>query len=98
VTTPDIRTGTDTLNALIARVTFKQTTYIEAHEYVVKTWSADCATLFDAITGRIATEGYERRFYGKNYRYINLGAYRYWTIEDVLNRALLPTENHVRQG
>jgi hypothetical protein len=91
---------TDTLEALIARVTFTKTNYIEAHEYIVASRSADCAALHDAVAHRIATEGYERSFQGVTYRYVNIGGYRYWTMRGgILNRALLPKEEaHARQG
>jgi hypothetical protein len=80
-------------------VTFTKTNYIEAHEYIVKTWNPDCAALHAALASQIAEAGYERKFYGRTYRYLNLGGYRYWIMDAVLNRALLPEEEaHARQG
>lgn len=89
------------LQALVDKVTFRKTTYIEPHEYIVRAWSADCAALHEAVSQQIAQAGYARRFLNRTYRYINLNGYRYWTLGDVLNRAALEEKEeaeNARQG
>lgn len=75
---------------LLATVTFRETTYIQPHAYIVRTWSEPCAKVFDAFADHIAAEGYEKRFYSKTYRYANVDGYKYWIMDNVLNRERLP--------
>ena len=36
---------------------------------------------------------YMQKFYTKEYWYIDVGEYKYWVIEDILNRALIKIGN-----
>ncbi|MEA3306739.1 MAG: hypothetical protein U9Q34_03040, partial [Elusimicrobiota bacterium] len=42
--------------------------------------------LFDEFKEFINKEGYSKKFYKKEYKYIDIKGYKYWIIEDVLNR------------
>jgi hypothetical protein len=83
-----------TLLNLLAKVTFKETTYIRPHAYIVRAWSEDCAALFDAFAKHIKEAGYSAKFYSKTYRYANVAGYKYWIVDTVLNRELLPEEKN----
>ena len=74
---------------LIAQVPWRATDYLGPHEYVVASWDESCAALVEAIRGLIAERGYRREFHGYTYEYVNVGEYRYWVLEFVLNRARL---------
>ena len=76
-----------TLKERIKKQYWKKTTYIQPHEYILEPWNKE---LFDEIKKMINKNGYEVIFLGKAYRCLNIGEYKYWYMEDVLNRALLP--------
>ena len=60
-------------------------TYAETapHEYILDKWNSE---LFKGICHLIDTEGYEELFYGKPFRYYNIGKFKYWHYDTVLNR------------
>jgi len=58
------------------------------HEYIVDEWNIK---LFREICHLIDTQGYEEKFYDKPFRYYNIGEYKYWYCENILNRC--PIEN-----
>jgi len=60
----------------------------KSHEYLMERWVSP--KLHNTM--RILTQecGYEGKFYSTTYQYYNLGEYKYWVIEDVLNREKLP--------
>jgi hypothetical protein len=72
------------LLAAIESQTWKATTYIEAHEYIVRKWNPE---LFTWIAGLIEDYGYRGRFGKLSSRYIDIGDYRYWHYVYILNRA-----------
>ena len=53
------------------------------HEYILKEWNTE---LFNVICDLIDADGYEENFYNVKYRYYNIGEFKYWCCEDVLNR------------
>lgn len=60
------------------------------HEYVVReNLDARGQKSFDKITKEIAKSGYDADFFGKKYRYGNYYGYKYWVIENILNREKL---------
>lgn len=60
-------------------------TYAETapHEYIVDEWDIQ---LFKEICHLIDTDGYEEMFYNKPFRYYNIGKYKYWRCDNILNR------------
>jgi hypothetical protein len=71
---------------LIDKAFWKKTNYISPHEYMMK---KDYPEAYVAITELIEKEGYEEAFLTKSYRYVNIGKYKYWAYDTLINRALL---------
>jgi exonuclease III len=60
------------------------------HYYVVRdNLSETDKKIFDELDAFIRKNGYATKFYSKQYTYFNMGKYKYWVIENILNRALL---------
>jgi len=54
------------------------------HEYIVDT---DNLELFNKITKKIEKKGVDKTWVdGKTYRYLVIGDYKYWRIDNILNR------------
>lgn len=72
---------------------------IAPHEYFLQEWNEK---LFAALSEIISKEGKEEFFKlgatKYKYRYFYLGQYRYWAIEDVLNRAKVQHIKHDEDG
>jgi len=63
---------------------WKKTSYLEAHEYILRDWNPE---LFDNISELIDREGYKGTFLKTIYTYLDIGNYRYWHYTMILNRA-----------
>jgi hypothetical protein len=74
------------IQELIDKAYWKKTNYISPHEYMMK---KDYPEAYAAITELIEKEGYEWVFVGKTYRYVNIGKYKYWAYDILINRTLL---------
>ncbi|PIP64360.1 hypothetical protein COW96_02985, partial [Candidatus Roizmanbacteria bacterium CG22_combo_CG10-13_8_21_14_all_33_16] len=60
------------------------------HYYIVRdSLSENDKKLFDEFNMFIRKNGYATKFYSKQYTYFNIGRYRYWVIENILNRTKL---------
>ncbi len=60
------------------------------HCYIVRdSLSENDKKLFDEFDMFIRKNGYTTKYYSKQYTYFNVGNYRYWMIENILNRAEL---------
>lgn len=72
---------------------------IAPHEYFIKEWNEE---LFARLSDAISKEGKEEFFKlgdtKYKYRYFYFGQYRYWAIEDVLNRALIKKIKYDKDG
>lgn len=77
------------LTTLIELAQWRQTTYIEPHEYILQHAYPE---LFQRLATLIQQDGYYAKFQGRTYRYFDIGPYKYWRIQNVLNRALLPDQ------
>lgn len=79
------------INELIDSVnwTFAKTMPEIPHEYIVIDDYPEKSKEIVEFTELIRANGYEKEFYGKKYRYLNIDNYRYWTIENIINRARL---------
>lgn len=53
------------------------------HEYIVKGQNPE---LFDDVKAAIKEHGYNAKFGKWTYRYLNIGEYKYWAFQTVLNR------------
>ena len=57
------------------------------HYYIVKDdLSNDDKKLFNEFDEYIKMNGYSRKFYSKKYIYLNIDDYKYWVIDNILNR------------
>jgi hypothetical protein len=57
------------------------------HYYIVKDdLSNDDKKLFDEFDEYIKMNGYSKKFYSKKYIYLNIDDYKYWVIDNILNR------------
>jgi len=57
------------------------------HYYIVRdNLSATDQKLFDEFREFIDEKGYVKKFYTKEYKYIDIQGYKYWIIENILNR------------
>lgn len=73
-----------------SRWVFAKTMSRIPHYYIVR----DCLSekdkiLFDKLDIFIRKNGYIEKFFSKQYTYFNMGNYKYWIIENILNRAEL---------
>jgi hypothetical protein len=58
------------------------------HYYIVKDdLSNKGKKLFDKFDEYIKINGYSKKFYSKKYTYLDIGDYKYWVIDNILNRA-----------
>ena len=71
------------LSSLIRNANWIKTDFIKPHEYVVEETDPE---LVEAIKKKLVQNGYYEKFMGEEYRYIDIGDYKYWYIEPVLNR------------
>ena len=57
------------------------------HYYIVRdNLSVENQKLFDEFKLFIKEKGYAGKFYTKEYQYINIEGYKYWIIDNILNR------------
>jgi hypothetical protein len=70
---------------LINRVAWQKTDYIQAHEYIIQ---KDHPELFAVLAEALEhdKEVYSEIFKGCTYQYLVIGNYKYWRIDDVVNR------------
>ncbi len=60
------------------------------HYFIVRdNLSENDKKLFNEFDLFIKKNGYTEKFYSKQYTYYNIGNYKYWIIENILNRAIL---------
>ncbi len=60
------------------------------HHYIVRdNLFENDKKIFDEFDEFIKKNGYTAKFYSKQYTYFNIGDYKYWIIENILNRAAL---------
>lgn len=74
------------------RWVFAKTMADTPHEYTtLRTWDGRGLTMPD-VAEYIRKHGYEEKFFNKTYTYIDLGSYKYWTMDyplektDLINR------------
>ena len=70
--------------------TFAKTMSEIPHYYVVRdSLSIDEKKTFDSFGKYIKRKGYSELFYSKSYDYLDIGDYKYWIMENILNRTKL---------
>jgi len=70
---------------MINAAKWKKTDYISPHEYILEKNEPE---LHAALSELIDNYGYPRMFQGKEYTCYNILEYRYWHMEEVINRAI----------
>ena len=83
------------LERWIDEAQWRATTYLAPHQYVL---SQDYPELHEALKAYLLSHGYRGEFLDQEYTYINIGAYRYWIVGSVLNRARLDTPGVMELG
>jgi hypothetical protein len=71
----------------ITAAPWRATNHVQPHEYIVSHQARD---LYQAMGQLLAEHGYDQPFQGRTYRYLYIGAYKYWRIPPILNRERLP--------
>ena len=70
--------------------TFAKTMPEIPHYYIVRDkLSEGDKKLFDEFEKYIKKNGYSKKFYSKEYYYFEIDDYKYWVVENVLNREKL---------
>lgn len=69
------------------RWTFAKTMPQIPHEYIVIDNYPEKADSIKLFAAEIQTHGYTKTFFGKEYKYLDIGDYKYWVIENITNRA-----------
>lgn len=72
------------LVAMIEAGSWHVTDYIAKHSYITIHKQPE---LFRKLADAIDKYGYNAKFFKTTYRYLNIGEYRYWHYQIVLNRA-----------
>lgn len=57
------------------------------HEYIVIDKHPDKSDEINTFIAEIEKNGYKKSFYGKEYKYLEINGYKYWVIENIINRA-----------
>ena len=70
---------------MIDGAAWRKTDYIQPHEYIVQNNHPELfAALAEALESDVGV--YSATFKGCTYQYLTIGNYKYWRIDDVLNR------------
>ncbi len=59
------------------------------HEYIVTDDYPEKAEEINNLIEQINKKGYTKAFYGKEYKYLEIDGYKYWVIENIINREKL---------
>lgn len=57
------------------------------HEYIVTDHYPEKSDEIEKFIEQIQQNGYAKAFYGKEYKYLEIDGYKYWVIENIINRA-----------
>lgn len=63
------------------------------HEYIVTNQYPDKIERIKEFVEEIEKNGYAKKFYGKQYKYLEIDGYKYWAIENILNREKIKVLN-----
>ena len=75
--------------------TFAKTMPKIPHWYIVRDHlSEDDKKTFDEFDAFIQKNGYTKKFYSKDFTYFEIGEYKYWLDENILNRDKLEIQPH----
>lgn len=57
------------------------------HEYIVVESYPEKSDEIEKFIKEIERNGYTKSFYDKEYKYLEIDEYKYWVIENIINRA-----------
>jgi hypothetical protein len=63
-------------------ISWTHTTYIRPHEYFLR---KDHPEAYDLLHQAVTEHGYDAYFYRSPFRYLDLGEYKYWVYETLIN-------------
>jgi len=81
----DIKTSENLIDSVKWR--FAKTMPEIPHEYIVTNDYPEKRAEIAEFTAEIEQNGYSKTFFTKTYKYLNIGGYKYWVIENIINRA-----------
>jgi len=67
--------------------TFAKTMPGIPHEYIVTDHYPEKSVEINKFIAQIQEKGYTKMFYSKEYKYLEIYDYKYWVIENIINRA-----------
>jgi hypothetical protein len=67
-------------------ISWTKTNYIRPHEYFLR---KDHLALYDQLKRAVDDHGYDAYFYRTPFRYLDLGEYKYWVYDTLINRERL---------
>lgn len=67
--------------------TFAKTMPKIPHEYIVTNDYPEKVDAINTLITEIEKNGYTKSFYNKEYKYLEINGYKYWVIENIINRA-----------
>ena len=59
------------------------------HEYIVIDWYPEKIKEIKLFIQEIDRNGYSSKFYSKENKYLNIDEYKYWVIDNIINRTKL---------
>lgn len=59
------------------------------HEYIVTDNYPEKSDEIESFIKQIDEKGYTKSFYNKKYKYLKINGYKYWVIENIINREKL---------
>ena len=71
---------------MVSKVTWRKARHPRTEEYVLK---FNHPELYARMSKAIAEKGYDGYFFRTKWRYLDIGGYKYWVDEPVLNRERL---------
>jgi hypothetical protein len=79
-------TALDLIQESAEAISWTKTTYIRPHEYFLR---KDHPSVYDLLQQAVAEHGCDAHFYRSLFRYLNLGDYKYWVYDTLINRERL---------
>lgn len=59
------------------------------HEYIVTNDYPEKSNEINQFIKEIKNNGYTKTFYNKEYKYLEINGYKYWAIENIINRTTI---------
>ena len=76
--------------------TFAKTMPETPHEYIVIDDYPEKLDSIRKFVQEIENDGYVNSFFDKEYKYLEIDGYKYWVIENIINRAKIEEKNYAK--